>query len=168
MIELLILFIIQEESCNIYRLKKQIEEQFSIFANGSFGSIYPALKKLENSNFVTCKHKLTKGGQRKSIYSITQTGKTYYQELLQEDFDNKSSIEAFQLLKIKLIMIDNAPIEIKREVIQNILFFLETEKNKLAKIISTESANNNILKTLLKQNLHKITADAQWISTLIN
>lgn len=54
--------------------KKSTESQFSYFADASFGSIYPALTRLEADRCVTWREEREPGKPARKIYSITEAG----------------------------------------------------------------------------------------------
>ena len=54
------------------------------FVEASFGSIYPALAKLEDDGLVTSRIEHQDGKPSKKIYSITETGRTAFCDALHE------------------------------------------------------------------------------------
>ena len=66
-----------------YEIKKLcLEGEFQHFAEVSFGSIYPALSKLEAEGLVSC-HKQTQDGKpNRKNYSITTAGKAEFIKLI--------------------------------------------------------------------------------------
>lgn len=68
-----------------YEIKKMsVEGKYSHFVDASFGSIYPALAKLENDNCVTVREEPQPGKPARKIYSITEIGKQTFIEALHE------------------------------------------------------------------------------------
>jgi len=62
-----------------YEIRKlSVEGEFSYFIDASFGSIYPALAKLEVDGLVTSRVELQEGKPAKKIYVITQEGRTAF------------------------------------------------------------------------------------------
>jgi len=58
-----------------YEIRKAFEEgPFSYFADGGFGSIYPALTKLSEERLVTCIAQPQEKRPAKKVYSITDAG----------------------------------------------------------------------------------------------
>ncbi len=49
--------------------------EFTYFVEASFGSIYPALAKLEDENLVTSRIEVQEGRPAKKVYSITEAGR---------------------------------------------------------------------------------------------
>nr|WP_321483343.1 PadR family transcriptional regulator [uncultured Cohaesibacter sp.] len=68
-----------------YDIRKiSTEGNFSFFIDASYGSIYPALNKMEVEGLVTGRHVSEEGKPARKIYSITEAGRdVFFQELLQ-------------------------------------------------------------------------------------
>lgn len=81
MLEYILLGFIIEKSQNGYQIKRDMKLGTSNFMNASFGSIYPALKRLQNKGFITSKENIHNGKYTK-VYTITNTGKEYFMEWL--------------------------------------------------------------------------------------
>jgi len=81
-----------------YQIKKLMEISTGYIFNTSLGSIYPAFKKLEKAGMV--KMQLTvSNGKAKKIYSITSTGRDYFEDWLEEDI-NIPKVKDEALLKM--------------------------------------------------------------------
>jgi DNA-binding PadR family transcriptional regulator len=65
-----------------YDLKQTMAVSTSHFFDASFGSIYPALKKLEAKEWVRCRE-VVDGSKYKKLYAITDTGKTAFMDWLE-------------------------------------------------------------------------------------
>lgn len=74
MIELLILFVLTRKVLTMYGVSKEIRGDFSVMTTPSYGTIKPALKRLETSGFVKTQKTMSKGGRPSVFYSITQEG----------------------------------------------------------------------------------------------
>ena len=69
-----------------YDIRKISTEEggFSFFVDASFGSIYPALNRLEAEGQVTCRHEAQNGKPARKVYSITNSGRDHFiNELMQ-------------------------------------------------------------------------------------
>lgn len=58
-----------------YEIKKRLEEGFSHFYDASFGSIYPALNRLQDEGLVDCKHEAQSKRPDKKVYNLTTEGR---------------------------------------------------------------------------------------------
>lgn len=81
MLEYLILGSLYFKEATGYELKKQIEATFGIFYKASFGSLYPALKRLARQEYVVAQD-VAQGARRKIAYGITSTGKARFLDWL--------------------------------------------------------------------------------------
>ena len=62
-----------------YEIRKlSVEGEYSYFVDASFGSIYPALARLEAESLVTSRVEQQDGRPAKKIYSITAAGRTAF------------------------------------------------------------------------------------------
>ncbi|HYU58555.1 MAG TPA: PadR family transcriptional regulator, partial [Actinomycetota bacterium] len=84
MLELAILGLLKERSMHGYQLKKRVAETLGAFWQVSYGSLYPALKRLQRSGAVEMVFPTEDVGRRKNVYRITEAGEALFQELLQE------------------------------------------------------------------------------------
>lgn len=84
------LAVLYEGEASGYEIRKQVVEgDYSYFLEASFGSIYPALAKLEEDGLVTSRTEVQDGKPAKKMYAITPSGRRdfldHLQEPLQED-----------------------------------------------------------------------------------
>jgi len=115
--ELLILFALRGQKDTIYRLKKKIDEHFSVFYSPSLGAIHPALKKLHKNKLVAVKNLTSPGGQKRCEYSITPDGIKYLEELLLSPEITEQSA------KIKLLIMPEMEKNLQINIINNVKDF---------------------------------------------
>ncbi len=58
-----------------YDLKKAFSMSFSFFSGLSYGSIYPALKKMENQGLISKHLEIQDGAPNRKIYTVTDEGR---------------------------------------------------------------------------------------------
>ena len=84
-VKTLCLAILYFEEATGYEIRKMSTEgRYSHFVDASFGSIYPALNRLETDGLVTFREKTVAGKPNRKIYSITDTGRSHFLESLNE------------------------------------------------------------------------------------
>jgi PadR family transcriptional regulator PadR len=72
----LLLFLINEEGQTYgYRLIKEVEERSGGFFHFKEGTVYPALRKLENDCLIKGEWKKLQNGQERRYYSMTDQGR---------------------------------------------------------------------------------------------
>ena len=75
----LCLSILYEGESTGYEIRRQcVDGECSYFIEASFGSIYPALAKLEDEGLVTSRTEAQNGKPAKKIYSITDAGRAAF------------------------------------------------------------------------------------------
>ena len=84
MIELLILHELSKKILTMYGISKEIRKAFSVLTTPSYGTIKPALRRLESSGFVKIRKSMTTGGRPSTFYSITKDGTEELKRLLLE------------------------------------------------------------------------------------
>lgn len=105
MIELLILFELSRKVLTMYGISKEIHLSFSVLTTPSYGTIKPALSRLEKSGFVKVQKSMSSGGRPSSYYSITNEGKAELKRLLLLP-PQENPIQFFALARIKLACAD--------------------------------------------------------------
>jgi DNA-binding PadR family transcriptional regulator len=70
-----------------YELKKKFSMSFSFFSGLSYGSIYPALKGMEEEGLITLKVEIQDGSPNRKVYSITDAGRETFLAVLRAPFD---------------------------------------------------------------------------------
>lgn len=129
MIELLILHELNKKVLTMYGISKEIHQEFSVLTTPSYGTIKPALTRLEKSGFIKTQKTMSTGGRPSTYYSITASGKDELKRLIllppldnpiqfmpsariklfcAEILDNSEQKELFKTLKLKAesILID--------------------------------------------------------------
>ena len=105
MIELLILFELNRKILTMYGVSKSIKEDFSVLTTPSYGTIKPALNRLEKSGFVRTQKEMSKGGRPSTYYSITDKGANELKTLItSQPLDNP--IQFLPSARIKLACAD--------------------------------------------------------------
>ena len=66
-----------------YELKGAMEESVGFFFGASYGSIYPALRSLEDEGFVRSSLVIQSDRPNKKVYSLTPEGRAYFLEALE-------------------------------------------------------------------------------------
>lgn len=74
-----------------------VEGEYSYFVEASYGSIYPALAKMEAEGLVTSRTEQQDGKPAKKIYSITDSGRTVFIQALFEPLGEETFRSPFML-----------------------------------------------------------------------
>lgn len=77
MLEYIILGILMYGDKSGYELKQYIQKIMSNFFDASFGSIYPALRRMENKEIIVSRETVERGKYKK-LYTISDSGKSEF------------------------------------------------------------------------------------------
>jgi DNA-binding PadR family transcriptional regulator len=84
MLELAILGLLKERAMHGYQLKKRLADTLGSFWQvWSYGSLYPALKRLQREGAIEMIFPREQVGRRKNVYRITAKGEELFAELLE-------------------------------------------------------------------------------------
>src|SRR2546428_8809383 len=83
MLELAILGLLKERAMHGYQLKKRLADTLGSFWQVSYGSLYPALKRLQKEGAVEMIFPREQVGRRKNVYRITTVGEALFADLLE-------------------------------------------------------------------------------------
>ncbi len=118
-----------------YEIRKlSTEAEYSYFVDASFGSIYPALNKLEKDEMVTCRLEAQEGKPARKVYSITDAGRGEFLEALKIPPQHDLFKSEFLLLALNAGFVDRETMEL---AIERRFAYLEEE---LATIDMAEDA----------------------------
>lgn len=96
-----------------YEIRKlSTEAEYSYFVDVSFGSIYPALNKLEQDKMVTCRLEAQQGKPARKVYSITDAGRREFLQALKIPPQQDLFKSEFLLLAMNAKLIDRQTMEI--------------------------------------------------------
>jgi DNA-binding PadR family transcriptional regulator len=98
MVNYLVLGLLMYRPLTMYDIKKAMKKATDHFYSASFGSLHPALKKLNEKGLVTFEQTLEQGRGKKT-YTITNLGKKEFLEWLQQNISTEAVREP-SLLKV--------------------------------------------------------------------
>ncbi|MCT8266554.1 MULTISPECIES: PadR family transcriptional regulator [Afifella] len=115
-----------------YEIKKlSTEGEYAYFVDASFGSIYPALDRLEREGFVTCRKEDEPGKPSRKVYAITDAGRAHFVDSL---FDLPAP-DVFRSEFLLVVMhADILPKPVMRRAIDNRIEQIEADIAKLRQI----------------------------------
>lgn len=84
MIEMAILGLLKDRAMHGYELRKELTAQLGQFWQVSYGSLYPAIRRLEATGAVELIFPKKEVARRKNIYRITREGERLFEDSLSE------------------------------------------------------------------------------------
>lgn len=159
MLDMAILGLLREGPMHGYELKQRLVQLG--FWRISFGSVYPALRRLEKAAWI----EVSPGASRRKEYRITAEGKEHFQQILE---DEASEVENTTAFHVRLAFFRFMEPDTR-------IGFLERRKSVLRERIAT--ARHSLRKTadrvdrytqaLMEHGVLAAEADVAWLDDLI-
>lgn len=190
MIELAILGLLKEQELHGYELKKRLRELLGPLSSVSFGSLYPALARLEQAGavkaveaatpgrgsrvpmpmtgsltgeaaaFRAARLRVTRGRRGKKVYGITEEGERRLTELLAEPSDDDRTF-ALKLAFCRYVGPDER-LDLFRGRRAHLLDRLEQSRRT-----ATGSRSDRYVRSLVEHDQDRIQNDIAWLDRLI-
>ena len=77
-IQSVLLGFLMRQNMTGYDLRKAFSLSFAFFSGLSYGSIYPALRKMEKNGLITKQVEIQDGAPNRKVYTITEEGRTAF------------------------------------------------------------------------------------------
>jgi len=141
MLKYIALGMILHEPLTGYDIKKKIETGIGNLYKAGHGSLYPALKKLTDENYLTMNEQMH-GNKLKKYYRATETGKKLFLEWLSLPFDPKVDADTYLS---KIFLLGELPEEIRIKRLQEYEFYTKQMLQQLQiveKQLSTEKLSD--------------------------
>jgi DNA-binding PadR family transcriptional regulator len=192
MLELAILGLLKESDLHGYELKKRLAETLGVFSSVSFGSLYPALARLEAAGAVKAveanpgptgppvpmtgslgaelaafraRRPAARNGRARKVYGITPVGHELFEELLAAD---SSSNDDDRLFNLKLAFARYLPPDARLGLLER---RRATLVERLARArISVRSGRERIdayTRSLVEHGTEATERDISWLDRLI-
>ena len=140
--EILILYFLTKSQNTMYGLAKSITKYFGYVSNPSFGTLQPALKRLEKKGCVTSSKFFTTGGKPSFYYSITPEGQAFLKHKLLAK-PSKNPIQLYPETRIKIACSDFLDDKSRKDMFTAIKPELLKLKNTSEGIMTSEIYDDN-------------------------
>lgn len=127
-IQTIILGFLMSQSMTGYEIKQRFGASFSFFSGLSYGSIYPAIGKLEKEGMVTTEIADSGGLPKKRVCTITECGRKAFLEALTEPLPVNRYKNAFIS---RLFFFAFLPAEKRLEMVRSYLLSVDDTRKKL-------------------------------------
>ena len=168
-VKTLCLSILFESDATGYEIRQLCTNgQCSYFVEVSFGSIYPALAKLEEAGFVTSHTQAQQGRPAKKIYSITQAGRDEFRNSLFEKLNEDVFRSEFLLFARFASLL---PASLVKQRINERLEMLDQELDDLKMLGQTQNPDikpHGSNEWILNYGLNMRRVEIEYIKTHMN
>ncbi len=188
MLELAILGLLSEQEMHGYELKKRISVLHGPTPSVSFGSLYPALGRLERAGSVQVqvgarsdtpatpmtgslgaearafrnRRRRSTGSRRsRKVYGITDAGRARLNELLNDDTSDD------KVFSLKLAFLSHLRVEGRSEFFRRRRRFLEDRMDEARRSHSADDESDRYRQALLKHHVDATAFELGWLDQLI-
>src|SRR5438093_116676 len=165
MLELAILGLLKERAMHGYQLKKRISDTLGSFWQVSYGSLYPALKRLLRDEAVEMVFSKEDVGRRKNVYRITERGEALFAELLERTGHEASADNGFS---VRLAFFQYLKPETRIRLLERRRSYLEGRGSEIQEKLRLwrEQVDGYAL-SLMNHQLATTESDIRWLDGLI-
>ncbi len=191
MLELAILGVLKEQPLHGYELKKRLSETLGFLWGVSYGSLYPALRRLERSGAIesvspgspvsavptgsvkgdlaaarlrAVADRVSSGGRKRKAYRITEHGEAVFVELLLADDDRADEEKAFSL---KLAFCRHLPDEARLALLERRRDALRSRLDRDRRPRRSVRSDDRYTRSLLEHRTNTTARDIEWVEELI-
>ncbi len=165
MLELAILGLLKDRAMHGYQLKKHLADTLGSFWQVSYGSLYPALKRLQREGAVEMIFPREELGRRKNVYRITPAGEKLFADLLERAGQEASEDNAFS---VRLTFFKYLKPESRIRLLERRRAFLEGRGSSLKQSLQRYKERiDNYTLSLMNHELAATENDIRWLDDLI-
>ena len=166
-LELAILGLLHEAPMHGYELRKQVNTLLGSFRAFSFGSLYPALRDLEQRGLITSSREPGgRGGRGRVVYELTADGKDRFGEMLTEAGPTTWEDESFE---VRLAFFTRTDEAVRMRILEGRRSRLEERLDTLRESLSrTRERVDGYTERLAQHGLDSVEREVRWLSELID
>jgi len=165
MLELAILGLLKERAMHGYQLKKRLADTLGSFWQVSYGSLYPALKRLQADAAVEVTFPAEEVGRRKNVYRITPKGEAIFAELLEGVSHDATGDNGFS---VRFAFFGYLKPETRIRLLERRRAFLESRWSTLKQSMqSYKERIDSYTLSLMNHELATTETDIRWLEELI-
>ena len=165
MLELAILGLLKERAMHGYQLSKRLADTLGAFWKVSYGSLYPALKRLEREGAVESVFPRDEVGRRKNVYRITDKGEKLFYELLQEAGQESWEDNRF---RVRLAFFKYLKPETRLRLLEKRRAYLEGRLSEIkTSLANARERIDNYTLSLMRHGQEATQQDIAWLDDLI-
>jgi DNA-binding PadR family transcriptional regulator len=164
-LELAILGLLKERAMHGYQLSKRLADTLGAFWKVSYGSLYPALKRLEREGAVESVFPRDEVGRRKNVYRITEKGESMFYELLQEAGQESWEDNRF---RVRLAFFKYLKPETRLRLLEKRRAYLEDRLSEIkTSLRNVRERIDNYTLSLMEHGEAATQQDIAWLDDLI-
>jgi DNA-binding PadR family transcriptional regulator len=165
-LEVAILGLLKERPMHGYELKKRLSYMLGHFWTVSYGSLYPALKRLEKSGSIERAYSVKEKTRNRNVFRITGRGETEFMRLLTEDISDKSLADN-EKFDLRMAFFQYLEPEKRLSLLETRRRLLEAQVAEFKAYGSNNGDEDHYRKGLMRHKVELARSDIRWLDKLM-
>ncbi len=168
MIELAILGALKERPMHGYELKKRLSTMLGHFWQISFGSLYPALKRLEANDAIEKAYTVKEKTRNRYVYRITKKGNELFEKMISEPGTSAEIADA-EKFNLRMAFFRYMEPEARLWTLERRRAYLQEKLNEMRRLkkSSKDKDADAYRAGLFRHRIEIAEADISWLNELI-
>jgi DNA-binding PadR family transcriptional regulator len=168
-LDIAVLGLLNESPMHGYELRKRLSALFGRFRAFSYGSLYPTLRRLAESGYISEESPLDSAGslgrRARRVYRITAEGKEHLAELLADVGPDAFDDEGFGA---RLAFFAHTRSEVRLQILEGRRRRVEEERDGLRSALSRAGERvDRYTRQLQEHGLESVDREVRWLTELI-
>ncbi|MHB8893833.1 MAG: PadR family transcriptional regulator [Candidatus Geothermincolia bacterium] len=165
-LELAILGLLKERPMHGYELKKRLSYMLGHFWTVSYGSLYPAIKRLEKSGSIERAYSVKEKTRHRNVYRITQSGEAVFMRMLTDDLSD-ASLGDNEKFDLRMAFFQYLEPETRLVLLEKRRELLEAQVAQFKAYKSSNGDEDRYRKGLLSHKVELARSDIRWLDKLM-
>lgn len=166
MLDLAILGLLKEKPMHGYELKKRLSYMLGHFWSVSYGSLYPAMKRLEKAGLIERAYSVKEKTRHRNVYRVTHGGEHEFMVLM-ADKVNEKSLANTDKFDVRMAFFQYLDPETRLSLLQRRRRCLEDHIAKFKAYRKSNRDQDKYRTGLLRHKVELAMSDIRWIDRLI-
>lgn len=165
-LEIAILGLLKERAMHGYELKKRLSYMLGHFWTISYGSLYPALKRMEKSGSIERAYSVKEKTRNRNVYRVTPRGETSFMRMLTENV-TVASLADTEKFDLRMAFFQYLDPETRLRLLEMRRGLLEEQVEKF-KVYRSTNKDEDLYRTgLMRHKVSQVKSDIRWLDRLM-
>jgi len=166
LLDMAILGLLKERPMHGYELKKRLSYMLGHFWTVSYGSLYPALKRLERAGDIERAYSVREKTRHRNVYRITRAGENDFIELLSDTVTDKSLADN-EKFDLRMAFFQYLKPETRLSLLEKRVQYLKEQIPKFKAYRSSNRDQDRYRTSLFRHKVEQAKSDIRWLERLI-
>jgi DNA-binding PadR family transcriptional regulator len=165
-LELAILGLLKERPMHGYELKKRLSYMLGHFWTVSYGSLYPALKRLEKGGGIERAYSVKEKTRNRNVFRITRKGEAAFMRMLTENITDAALADT-EKFDLRMAFFQYLEPETRLELLEMRRRYLEEQVARFKAYRSSNKDEDRYRTGLLRHKVDLARSDIRWLDRLM-